>query len=245
MYPILFKFGFLQIYSYGLMVALAFWVSVSLLARRGYVLGLGRDFFWNLSFWALSGGILGGRLMYILLNLDFFLKDPLEIFKLWHGGLVWYGGFIAGLLSAVFYLKRNNAPILKTLDLAAPFIALAHSIGRIGCFLNGCCYGRPVSWGVYFPQHYERLIPAQLISSIDLLAIFIILRFLEERPHRPGSIVVYYLLFSSLERFLAEFLRDDSARNFFGLTIFQLISIVIFISALILWFTTLRFPRKT
>ena len=60
--------------------------------------------------------------MYILLNLDFFLKDPLEIFKLWHGGLVWYGGFIAGLLSAVLYLKRNNAPILKALDLAAPFV---------------------------------------------------------------------------------------------------------------------------
>lgn len=245
MYPILFKFGPFQIYSYGLMVALAFWVSVSLLARRAYVLGLGRDFFWNLSFWALSAGILGGRLMYIILNLDFFLKDPLEIFKLWHGGLVWYGGFIAGLLSAVFYLKRNNAPILKTLDLTAPFIALAHAIGRIGCFLNGCCYGRPVSWGIYFPQHNDRLIPVQLISSLDLLAIFIILRFMEERPRQPGSVVVYYLLFSSLERFLAEFLRDDSARSFFGLTIFQLISIVIFISALILWFTTLRFPRKT
>ena len=196
-------------------------------------------------FWALSGGILGGRLMYILLNLDFFLKDPLEIFKLWHGGLVWYGGFIAGLLSAVLYLKRNNAPILKTLDLAAPFIALAHAIGRIGCFLNGCCYGRPVSWGIYFPEHNDRLIPVQLISSLDLLAIFIILRLLEERPRRPGSVVVYYLLFSSLERFLVEFSRDDSARSFCGLTIFQLISIVIFISALILWFIILRFPRKT
>ncbi|MDO8747760.1 MAG: prolipoprotein diacylglyceryl transferase [Candidatus Omnitrophota bacterium] len=245
MHPILFKFGFFQIYGYGLMVALAFWVSVSLLARRGYVLGLERDFFWNLSFWALTGGILGGRLMYILLNLDFFLKDPLEIFKLWHGGLVWYGGFIAGLLSAILYLKRNKAPILKTLDLAAPFIGLAHAIGRIGCFLNGCCYGRPVSWGIYFPEHNERLIPVQLISSIDLLVIFIILRFLEERPHRPGSIVVYYLLFSSLERFLAEFLRNDSTRNFFGLTIFQLISMLVFISAVILWFIILRFPRKT
>ncbi|MEK6567478.1 MAG: prolipoprotein diacylglyceryl transferase [Candidatus Omnitrophota bacterium] len=245
MYPILLKFGPFQLYSYGLMVVLAFWVSVSLLARRGYVLGLGRDFFWNLSFWALSGGILGGRLMYILLNFDFFLKDPLEIFKLWHGGLVWYGGFIAGLLSAVIYLKRNNAPMLKTLDLAAPFIALAQAIGRIGCFLNGCCYGRPVSWGIYLPEHNDCLIPVQLISSLDLLAIFIILRLLEERTRRPGSVVVYYLLFSSLERFLVEFSRDDSARSFCGLTIFQLISIVIFISALILWFIILRFPRKT
>lgn len=245
MCPILFKFGFFQIYSYGLMVALAFWVSVFLLSRRGYVLGLGRDFFWNLSFWALSGGILGGRLMYVLLNLDFFLHDPLEIFKLWHGGLVWYGGFIAGLLSAVLYLKRNKAPILKTLDLAAPFIALAQAIGRIGCFFNGCCYGKAVSWGIYFPEYDDRLVPVQLISSFDLLVIFIILRFLEERPHRPGSVVVYYLLFSSLERFLVEFLRNDSARNFSGITIFQLISIVIFISALILWFIILRFPRKT
>ena len=245
MHPILFKFGIFQVYSYGLMVALAFWVSVFLLSRRGYILSLDRDFFWNLSFWALTGGILGGRLMYILLNLDFFSKNPLEIFQLWHGGLVWYGGFIAGLLAAIFYLKRHKAPILKTLDLAAPFIALAQAIGRIGCFLNGCCYGRPVSWGIYFPEYNERLIPVQLISSFDLLVIFIILRFLEERPHRPGSVVVYYLLFSSLERFLAEFLRNDSTRNFFGLTIFQLISIVIFFSAIISWFIILRFPRKT
>lgn len=245
MYPILFKFGSFQVYSYGLMVALAFWISVSLLSRHGRILGLSGDFFWNLSFWALAAGILGGRLTYVFLNLDFFLKNPSEIFKLWHGGLVWYGGFSAGLLSAILYLRRNKAPVFRVLDMAAPFIGLAHAIGRIGCFLNGCCYGRPVSWGIYSPVSSERLIPVQLISSLDLLAVFIILRLLEERPHRPGSITACYLIFSSLERFMVEFLRDDSTRNYFGLTIFQLISIVIFIGGLILWFITLRFPRKT
>lgn len=244
MYPILFKFGFIQVYSYGLMVALAFFVSTFLLARRASVTGLKEDFFWNVSFWILSGGILGGRLTYIILNLQFFLENPLEIFMLWHGGLVWYGGLLGGILCAFCYIKLKKAAIGKVLDELAPFAALGQSIGRIGCLLNGCCYGLPAAWGVYFPAHSDRLIPAQLFSSLNLLAVFIILRLAQEKSPRRGFVFAAYLLLSSFERFLMEFFRNDSSRAFLGLTIFQIISAVIFTITVCVWSAILWLQKK-
>lgn len=234
MHPILIRLGFIQIYSYGLMVALAFLVSTFLLSRKADTLGFFKDFSWNLSFWSLLGGILGGRIGYIILNYRFFLENPRELILLWHGGLVWYGGFLGGFLFGALYLKFNRIPLVRAIDLIIPFIALGQAIGRIGCFLNGCCYGKTVEWGIYFPAHNDYLIPTQLFSSLSLLIIFVVLRILQERPHRNGFILAVYLLASSFERFLIEFLRDDSKRSYFGLTIFQIISLVIFFSAICL-----------
>ena len=129
-------------------------VSAFLLSRYARLLHYDKEFFWNFAFVILVGGILGGRLFYSILNFDFFLDNPQEIFMLWHGGLVWYGGFFGGLISASVYLKLKKKPFFKTADMVVPFVALGHAIGRIGCFLNGCCYGRVASWGVYFPGAY-------------------------------------------------------------------------------------------
>lgn len=244
MFPILFKLGFIQIYSYGFMAAMAFLVSTLLLSRYVISLNLDKDFFWNLSYGILLGGILGGRLMYGALNLKFFLDNPGEIFMLWHGGLVWYGGFLGGLATAGIFLKSKKAPLFKTLDIIVPFAALGQAIGRIGCFLNGCCYGRAVWWGLYYPAHNDALIPAQLFSSLSLTAVFVVLRLLQERPHRTGFIVVMYLWCASGQRFIEEFLRNDSPRDFYGLTLFQVASIVIFLSALMLWCMILWLEKK-
>ena len=91
MFPIIFKFGFIQVYSYGLMAALAFWVCAFLLSKQARSLEVKKDFFWNMSGWLLLGGILGGRLLYIIFNLNYFRENPREIFALWQGGLIWYG----------------------------------------------------------------------------------------------------------------------------------------------------------
>jgi phosphatidylglycerol---prolipoprotein diacylglyceryl transferase len=243
MYPTLLKIGFIHIYSYGLMVGCAFFISAFLLSERAARAGFKEDFFWNLCFWALIGGIAGGRLAYIILNFQFFRDNPQEILMLWHGGLVWYGGLLGGILCALFYVKLKKKSIGKVLDELAPFVALGHSIGRIGCFLNGCCYGRPAAWGIYFPVHNDYLIPVQLFSSLNLLAVFIILRVMQERARRQGFVFVAYLLLSSLERFLMEFLRNDSAPIFYGLTVFQIISAAIFLITLCLW-TIILLSRK-
>ena len=245
MYPILLKIGFIRIYSYGLMVGCAFFISAFLLSRRAARAGFKEDFSWNLCFWALIGGIAGGRLAYIILNFQFFRDNPQEILMLWHGGLVWYGGLLGGILCSLIYVKLKKERITRVLDELAPFVALGHSIGRIGCFLNGCCYGRPAAWGIYFPVHHDYLVPVQLFSSLDLLVVFIILRVIQERAHRQGFIFVVYLLLSSLERFIMEFLRNDSAPIFYGLTVFQIISAAIFLITLCLWTIILLSRKKT
>lgn len=245
MYPVIFQFGFIQIYSYGLMLVFAFWVSVFLLTKQASILNAPKDFFWNMSFAILLAGIVCARFAYILLNLKFFLDEPGEILMLWHGGLVWYGGFLGGLTSAIIYLKCKRMPVLRTLDLIAPYICLAHSMGRIGCFLNGCCYGRRSQWGIYSPLANGYLIPAQLFSSLGLLIIFVILRLLQKRPHRQGFILFAYLIAASIERFIEEFLRGDSSRDYWGLTIFQVISIAIFLSSVFLWNIILSPEKKT
>jgi phosphatidylglycerol:prolipoprotein diacylglycerol transferase len=112
-----------------------------------------------------------------------------------------------------------------------PFLALAQSLGRLGCFFNGCCFGKESVYGIYFPVHGLVLIPTQLYSSFILLLIFIILRFLQSRPHRLGQVFYAYLFLYSVKRFFIEFFRGDNRLIIFNLTLFQLISIAIFIIA--------------
>jgi phosphatidylglycerol:prolipoprotein diacylglycerol transferase len=134
-----------------------------------------------------------------------------------HGGLSWFGGLLAGLIVSLAYLKRRNLSVYKILDLVAPFLALAQAIGRIGCFLNGCCFGTIFNF-----------IPTQLYSSLILTLIFLLLRFLQDRPHQEGKIFFLYLLLYSAKRFFIEFWRADNPVIFLSLTLFQLISIVVF-----------------
>jgi len=190
------------------------------------------DSIFNLAFIVFISGIVGGRIFYILANLPYYLKNPLEIVMLQHGGLVWFGGMFGGLLGAFLYLRYKRLPFLKIMDLIVPFAALAHSLGRIGCLLNGCCYGWEVPWGLYFPVHQAILIPVQAFDSLVLLFMFIILRFLQERPHREGQVLYMYLIFYSISRFFIEFLRADSPRLLFHFTLFQFISIFVFFFSL-------------
>lgn len=244
MYPVIFNFGWLKVYSYGLMVAVSFMACSFLISKRVRILGQKEEFAWNLSFWLLIGGILGGRIVYILLFFRYFLENPGEIFMVWHGGLAWYGGFIGGFLSGILYLKTKKIPVLKALDLLAPYIALGQAIGRIGCLLNGCCYGEPALWGIYCPIFKEYLIPTQIFSSFSLILIFIILRFIQSRPHGKGDIFILYMLLYSLKRFFMEFLRGDSVEFVWGVSIFQIISLTVFLSALILWIIILSRNKK-
>ena len=164
-------------------------------------------------------------------NLKFYLSDPLEIIMLQHGGMSWFGGLIFGSFAACWMIKRAKLNLLETLDLLAPFVALGQAIGRIGCLLNGCCYGKVSRWGLYFPSQDQVLIPTQLYSSLLLLLIFYILRTLQERKHLAGQIFYSYLFLYALKRFGIEFLRNDTPKLIFSLSLFQLLSIPVFIFA--------------
>jgi phosphatidylglycerol---prolipoprotein diacylglyceryl transferase len=232
MLPEICHIGFFTIYSYGLMLVLAFFAGTYLAILQATKENLDPNKIFNLCFYAFLVGIIGARVFYVFANISFYLSNPLEIIMLQHGGLAWFGGLIFGSVAAALFIKKNNLELLKTLDLLAPFIALGQAIGRIGCLLNGCCFGRVSKFGIYFKVFDQILIPTQLYSSLFLLLIFFILRFIQDRKHLPGTILYSYLILYSLKRFGIEFLRNDSPRIFYGLTLFQILSLVVFFLSL-------------
>jgi len=228
MHPVICTIGPFTIYSYGLMLAFAFLISSALALKQAKKEGFNPQEIFNFSFAVLIAGIIGARIFYVLENIRYYLRTPLEIIMLQHGGLSWFGGLILALIWGVIYLKRKRLNVYKTFDLLAPFLALAQSLGRIGCLLNGCCFGATV-------------IPVQIYSSLLLIIIFIILRTLQDRPHRNGEILFFYLILYSLKRFFIEFWRTDNPVVLFDLTLFQIISILVFLFAL---FKLITLPKS-
>ncbi|MFA4889530.1 MAG: prolipoprotein diacylglyceryl transferase [Candidatus Omnitrophota bacterium] len=218
MHPIICTIGPFTLYSYGLMLAIAFLAGSRLACIQAKKEKICPDAVFNLLFIAFFSGIIGARIFYIAGHLADYLADPKEIFMLQHGGLSWFGGLLFGIIAAVYYLKKHALAKYKILDLIAPFIALGQAIGRLGCFLNGCCFSKA---GV--------AIQAQIVSSFLLLAIFVFLRFLQDRPYKPGQVFFSYLLLYSIKRFFVELLRGDNPPFVWSLTLFQLFSIALFL----------------
>ncbi|MFA5145522.1 MAG: prolipoprotein diacylglyceryl transferase [Candidatus Omnitrophota bacterium] len=228
MHPEICQIGPFTIYSYGLMLVAAFAVSCALAVSAAKKNNVNPDAIFNLLFVAFVAGVIGARSFYVIENLGYYARNPLEIIMLQRGGLSWFGGLILATFAGWLYLRNKNLPAYKILDLIAPFIALAQAIGRIGCLLNGCCFGKESSFGLYFPIYKTVLIPTQLYSSLLLVFIFVILRLMQGRPHKEGQIFFAYLLLYSVKRFFIEFWRADNEIIFAGLTLFQVISVVIF-----------------
>ncbi len=235
MHPILFHIGPITIYSYGVMMAVAVLVCAFLLSRDARKKNIPQDFIYDLVFWCVLWGILGARVFYIFLNLSYFTDNWLEIPMLQKGGLAWQGGFIGGTLAGLWFVRQKKIALRPVLDLVAPYIALGQAIGRIGCFLNGCCYGKPLAWGVFFPAQNAHLHPTQLYETAGLLAVFVVLIYASRRPHPPGYIFVLYLWLAAIERFTVEFFRADHDILMAGLSLFQWISIGIFVAGLLIF----------
>jgi phosphatidylglycerol:prolipoprotein diacylglycerol transferase len=261
MHPVLFEIGPLTIRSYGLMLALAFVVGIWLATRQAKREKVLANTMLDLSLVALITGIIGARILFVLLNLDYYSRHLFESIMFWQGGLVYYGGIILGVFCGILFLKVRKLNIWKVVDICAPSLAIGQAIGRIGCFLNGCCFGRPVSWGIKFPPRsfasYEQfsqgliksvneyslsIHPTQLYSSLNALIIFLILILVRRKKKFNGELFWLYLLLYTVTRFGIEFLRgDDRGPIFFNLfSISQLISVGIFILALLIFFILRR-----
>ena len=239
MYPVLFKFGFITVYSYGALLAIGFLVSAFLIYRNAGRFNLSGEAMLDLAVIALIFGILGARIVFILQNLPHFVKYPLEILDLSKGGLVWYGGFFGGLAAGFVYARIKAISFLNVTDLFMPYIALGQAFGRIGCFLNGCCYGAEVSagypFGVTFPGEEIMRHPTQLYSVLALIVIFIILRVCQENIRFAGEIVCIYGILYTLKRFGIELLRADNPRIYLGLTFSQAVSVIFFAASVALF----------
>lgn len=241
MYPILFKLGGFSFYSYGLMVALGFLCIVFLSLLFAKREGIKAEHILDLAIYATIGSFVGARLFYVAGQWNIYKDNPWEIIMIQRGGLVFLGGLIFGLLVITWYARVKHIPLLKLLDAITPGVALGYAFGRIGCFLNGCCFGLPthLPWGVTFPDgslaRYflpdEPLHPTQLYSSFSMLLAFILLLLIYRHKKYEGQIFFWGLIFYSVYRFTVEFFRF-SPMHLWGLTPSQLVVIVTFIIGL-------------
>jgi phosphatidylglycerol:prolipoprotein diacylglycerol transferase len=230
MHPVLLEIFGIKIYSYGTFVAIGFIFGLILAEKFAKKNNVDPQLISNLGIIILFSGIIGARILYVLVNLNYFFHKPIfEIFKIWEGGLVFYGGLIASIISGIIYLRKKKKDVLQIANIITPSIAIAHAIGRIGCFLNGCCYGKvSYKFGLIFPAIGDNLphLPTQLIESFALIIFFFIVLFFIKKKFYA------YLIYYSCFRFVIEFFRGDD-RGVFFLNYF---SISQFISALIILF---------
>jgi phosphatidylglycerol---prolipoprotein diacylglyceryl transferase len=254
MHRYLLKLGPLTVYSYGAMLALAFIIGTVLAAFRAQRCGVDKNKIVDLIFYILVSSLLGARIMFVALNWNYYAGHFPEIFQIWEGGLVFYGGLVLAFMVSVWFIQNNRLPLGKVLDILAPSVALGITIGRIGCFLNGCCWGKvSYKFGVVFPfkdnppayaeQVYEGLIskdaicslpviPTQLYESLACLIIFLFLLGLDRFKRFDGFLFWVFILFYSTFRFFIEYFRYYEPNFFFGpFTASQIISVILFFSA--------------
>jgi phosphatidylglycerol:prolipoprotein diacylglycerol transferase len=246
-YPLVFRIGSFEITGFGIMMMLAFlvggWLVTLELRRRGWNQEYGAD----VVVAAVIGGVIGAKLWYVALTGDL---DAL----LSRGGLVWYGGFLGGVLAVILNGWRRHVPIRVTMHLVAPALAAAYAVGRVGCFVVGDDYGRPTDlpWGVKFPQGLPpstagnlaaqfgvdvpqgvapttvlAVHPTQLYEVAAMLGVFMILWSWRRRDRPIGWLFGAYLAFAGTERFLVEILRAKDDRLLGPFTIAQVASVVV------------------
>ena len=226
MHPTLIHIGGLHIRTYGFFVALGFLAGIFIAKHEAKRMGEDPEKIMDLAFYILISSIIGARIFYITVNLKFFMENPLEIFKIWHGGLVFYGGFIFALIVSIIYIKQKKMKITKTMDILAPSLAAGQFFGRLGCFSAGCCYGKScdLPWAVVFtsPESLAPtgvyIHPTQLYHAAGNLCIFSFLWFFRNKKKFDGHIFWLYVLLYGATRFIIEFFRGDfRGETFFGL----------------------------
>lgn len=241
MYPILIKIGSIEIRYYGVMIALAFIVGAVIGDREARRKGFPHGAVYDLLSYLLIAAILGARLYYVIFaDISWFIRHPLEIFAIWRGGLSLHGGFIGGLLTGIWYCRKRGFPAWRFADVLAPSIALSQAIGRIGCTLNGCSYGRPTTlpWGVVFTDPNSLaplgipLHPTQIYEMIMSLILFAGLWYGRKKVTFDGQLFITYLMGYGVIRFFLEFFRGDSLLLFNLVPVPHAVSVVIFLTGI-------------
>ncbi len=249
MYPVLFHIGGFKIYTYGFFVASGFMAAMWFSKKNAGNSGIHPDMIADLFFVILGCAIAGARILYVAINFRFYRTNLFEIFRIWNGGLVFFGGFIAAFAGCVFFVHHKKLNFWKTADIVAPGLALGHAIGRIGCFFAGCCYGKECTlpFAVKFtsPESLAPtgiwLHPTQIYSVISNLIIFGILVMIQKYEKFNGMIFLIYVMLYSIFRSIIECFRGDFRGNFIFpfLSLSQGIGIIVFIISLIIF--ALRF----
>ena len=268
MHPILFKipefqclgYGFpgYDIRTYGMAMAVGFIINIFIIGRRAFKEGIDVDLALNACFWIIIGTLVGGRVMYIVTDLKWFLANPLSMLKLWKGGLVFYGGFLGSFLATIIYMKLfRKKQMLPVSDLFSPYVGLGLAIHRnFGCFLNGCCFGAPTAgtWGVNFPENSPaadlyginaHVHPTQVYEAINGLIIFYALLWWRGKRKNHGEMTGLLLCIYAVNRFIIEFFRGDPVRGNVGpLSTSQFTGLFVFLAGVIVFIYSRRHGMK-
>jgi phosphatidylglycerol:prolipoprotein diacylglycerol transferase len=223
MHPILFEVGGFPVYTYGLLLAAAYLVGLQFALIRAKSRGLNPNRVMDLGIWIIVSALVGAKLMLVVVERDRFQWNVAELINLFRSAGVFYGGLIAAVVVALWYLWRHKMPVWTVTDVFAPAIALGHVIGRFGCLLAGCCFGRQtdVPWAITFHNDFARqnvgtplgvpLHPTQLYEAGAELLILVLLLATEKkgRPF-PGRTFWSYMFLYGVSRFVIEIYRGDS-----------------------------------
>jgi phosphatidylglycerol---prolipoprotein diacylglyceryl transferase len=239
MHPILFEVGNWPVYTYGVLLAAAYLAALQLAVVRARRLGIDGNKIMDLGIYLIIAALVGAKAMLIAIDFRYFMNQPREILSLVRAGGVFYGGLIAALGVALWLVRRYGLAMWTTADLFAPGIALGHVIGRMGCLMAGCCYGRPttVPWAITFTNPVAAanvgtplgvpLHPTQAYDAIAELGILVVL-LVSERRGRPfaGRTFWLYVLLYGISRFIIEFYRGDDRGVIMGVSTSQFVSLI-------------------
>ncbi len=249
MHSVLFSLDHIVIHSFGACLAVAIILCYFVMARLGKPLGYTSDFISTLLTVLIVSGLIGARLFYVAEHLSFYAVQPASIFKIWEGGLMFFGGLLVACASLVIFIRLQKKPLASVLDIIVTAVPLSHAIGRIGCFLNGCCYGRTsdscvavtfphgsIPWSEQLREglisadaaHALPVLPSQLFEAGLNFIIFIVMLLLFKRRRHPGSQVAAYMMMYSVARFILELSRADERLHFGWFSISQAISLGLF-----------------
>ena len=240
MHPILFEISGWPVYSYGVLLAIAYLAGLQLAVVRARRAGLDAARVMDLGIYLIIAALVGAKLMLVLTDFSYFSSNPAELLSLVRAGGVFYGGLIVSFLTGLWLVRRYKLPIWSAADMYAPGIALGHVIGRLGCLLAGCCYGRPtdVAWGLTFTDPVAAanvgtplgipLHPTQLYDAGAELLILIVLLATERRGRGfAGRTFWLYILLYAISRFVVEIYRGDPRGTLMGFSTSQFVSLVI------------------
>jgi len=238
--PVCFYIGSKAVYWYGVLVAAGFLACVAHLTMVGIREGREPGFGSDLAFWLMLFGIIGARLAYVVANIGYYWQDPLAIIRVDQGGLIYYGGFIGAFIAGVVFARIKKIDILALADFAVSALPLGHAFGRLGCFLNGCCYGAVTSmpWGVAQQEAVRH--PVQLYEAFYNFVLYLLLIPVYRRRKRNGEVLALYCIFYPLGRFLLEFFRGDERLGWHGVSYAKIISLGLIAVGLVIWFAVSR-----
>jgi phosphatidylglycerol:prolipoprotein diacylglycerol transferase len=239
MHPILFSIAGWPVYAYGVLLAAAYLAGLQLAVVRARRAGVDPARIMDLGIYLIIAALVGAKLMLVVVDFKYFTSHPGELLSLVRAGGVFYGGLILSFAVGMWLIGRYKLPVWSTADLYAPGIALGHVIGRLGCLMAGCCYGRPTDlpWGITFTSPVaadnagtplnEALHPTQLYDAgAEMLILLILLTF--ERRGRPfaGRTFWLYIVLYAISRFIVEMFRGDPRGTIAGLSTSQFVSLV-------------------